>query len=136
MDIRAELFARHHGLVRTSELLAIGDHSEMIRWRGTYRAAIRVRRGWWALPSTPVTLIRAWEAGGRLACISALAFHGEILDVESVLHIEIPEGSRRRAAAGVVVHWARNQRNGDRRAVSVEVVRRQANRCRAANGSL
>ena len=136
MDRRRELFARHHGLVRTRELLAIGDDDEIIRWIHNYRAIIRVRRGWWALPGTPDVLMKAWGAGGRLACISALAFHGQILDHGEPLHIEFAASSKGARTAGHVVHWRSEQIDGDRRAVSVETARRQASRCRVANGSL
>lgn len=136
MDFRKELFARHHGLVRTRELLAIGEDTEMIRWMRNYRTIVSVRQGWWALPGTPAVLLRAWGAGGRLACVSALAFHGEILDVSAALHIEIAGAGHAVHANGAVVHWSRDQGNGDRRAVSVEVAWMQANRCAVANGSL
>ena len=107
VNIHAALFARHHGLVRTRELLAAGTDTEMIRWTRNYRAIVRVRQGWWALPGT-----------------------------DARLHIEVPEHSSYQRAEGVVVHWASDQRNGDRRAVSVEVARQQASRCRVANGTL
>ena len=136
MNIYAALFAKHHGLVKTAELLAAGTDTEMIRWFRNYRTIVHVRQGWWALPATDERLMAAWREGGRLACVSALVFHGEILDLGHPLHIEVAEHSSRRRSAGVVVHWSRNQRNGDRRAVSVDVAIRQASRCLAANGSL
>ena len=130
MDIRLNLFAKHHGLVRTRELLAIGEDDELIRMGRNYGAMIHVRQGWWALPGTPDVLLRAWRAGGRLACVSALAFHGVSLDLNDELHIDVPAGSAGAFHAGVHVHWSQRQDNGDRRAVSVEVARRQARRCR------
>jgi hypothetical protein len=136
MNIHARLFATHNGLVRTRELLEAGTDTEMIRWTRNYRKIVHVRHGWWALPSTDERLMRAWRSGGRLACVSALAFHGQIVDLGEPLHIEVPEHSSRPRSPGVVVHWASDQRNGDRRAVSVEVAERQASRCRAANGTL
>ena len=130
MDTRSQLFATHNGLVRTSELLGIGMDTEMIRWARNYRTIIHVRQGWWALPGTDETLLRAWRAGGRLACVSALAFHGGSLDLGERLHVEVPEHSSRATTPGVVVHWSRDQANGDRRAVSVEVAWRQTVTCR------
>ena len=131
MDIRAELFAKHNGLVKTRELLAIGVDDELIRMARNYRRLIHVRRGWWALPSTPPVLLRAWAAAGRLACVSALAFHGIVLDVSDELHIEVPAVSKGARQPGLRVHWSRRQDNGDRRAVSVEIAMRQAARCGA-----
>jgi hypothetical protein len=130
MDARSELFARHHGLVRTRELLAIGMDTEMIRWSRNYRKLIHVRQGWWALPGTNEVLLRAWRAGGRLACVSALTFHGRTLDLSEPLHIEVPEHSSRPRTPGTCVHWSRDQANGDRRAVSVEVAWAQTVACR------
>ena len=107
MNFRQKTFDRYHGLVRTSELLASGDDTETIRWASGYRSIIRVRQGWWILPGTP-----------------------------EPLHVEVPVAGHGAREPGVVVHWSRDQRNGDRRAVSVEVARRQASRCRVANGTL
>ena len=131
MDRRAELFAQHHGLVRTRELRALGDDDEWIRMGRNYGRWIHIRQGWWALAGTPEVLLRAWRAGGRLACVSALAFHGIVLDVSDELHIEVPAVSKGARQPGLRVHWSRRQDNGDRRAVSVEIAMRQAARCGA-----
>lgn len=131
MDVRSALFARHHGLVRTSELLAIGHDHETIRIYRNSGMLVHVRQGWWALPATPDNLLHAWRAGGRLACVSALAFHGLILDLGHPLHVEFAHSSKGARVAGVVPHWSRRTRSGDRRAVSVEVALRQASRCAA-----
>ena len=136
MDVRAQLFAVHQGLVRTSELIAIGENDELIRIANNYGAIIRVRHGWYALPGTSATLLRAWKARGRLACVSALAFHGVILDGGDPLHIDVAADSKGARSPDLVVHWSRDQSNGDRRAVSVEVATRQASRCRFAAGTL
>lgn len=136
MDARSALLDRHHGLVRTVELLEIGTDTEILRWLDGYGALVHVRQGWWARPGSPDRLLRAWRAGGRLACVSALAFHGYQLELGEPLHIELPASSRGPREPGVIAHWSRDQRNGDRRAVSIEVALRQASRCRAANGTL
>lgn len=130
MDTRTALFARHHGLARTRELVAIGIDGEWIRIARNYGALIHVRQGWWALPGTPEVLLRAWRTGGRLACVSALAFHEVVLDVGDQLHIEVAAASKGARQPGTCVHWSTSQSNGDRRAVSVEVAWRQATRCR------
>ena len=136
MNLRAELFAKHLGLVRTRELLAIGENDELIRIARNYGRIVHVRQGWWTLPGTPLVLMRAWRAGGRLGCVSALAFHGVIPDLGDPLHIEVAAASKGARTPGVVVHWSSDRRDGDRRAVSVEVAMRQANRCRVAAGTL
>ncbi len=129
MDLRAKLFAKHHGLVRTRELLAIGYEDETIRISRNYGALISVRQGWWALPGTPEVLMQAWRAGGRLACVSALAYHGVALELGDQLHVEVAAASKGALRSGVHVHWSSSQCNGDRRAVSVEVALKQARRC-------
>jgi len=130
MDLRQSLFERHGGLVRTSELLAIGIEPEWIRIGRNYGRLIQVRKGWWALPGTSETALRAWRAGGRLACVSALEYHGVTLEAGGPLHVEVGAASKGARSPGVVVHWSRDQRNGDRRAVSVEVAWRQTVTCR------
>ena len=132
MDMRTKLFETHHGLVRTRELLAIGYEDETIRISRNYGVLIHVRQGWWALPGTPEGLLRAWRAGGRLACVSALAFHGVALELGDELHIEVAAASKGALQPDMHVHWSTSQRNGDRRAVSVDVAERQASQCRAA----
>jgi hypothetical protein len=136
VDIRANLFARHNGLMRTRELLAIGENDELIRIARNYGRILHVRQGWWTLPGTPNVLVRAWRAGGRLGCVSALAFHGVTPDLGDPIHIEVAAASKGARTPGVVVHWSSDQSDGDRRAVSVEVAVRQANRCRVAAGNL
>ena len=130
MDIRQKLFDRYGGLVRTSELLAIGMEPEWIRIARNYGTLIQVRKGWWALPGTPPLVLAAWRAGGRLACVSALEYHGQILETGENLHVEVGAASKGARAEGVCVHWSRDQANGDRRAVSVEVAWRQTVTCR------
>jgi hypothetical protein len=135
VDVRANLFARHNGLVRTRELIAIGENDELIRIARNYGRILHVRQGWWALPGTPEVLVRAWRAGGRLACVSALAFHGVLPDLGDPLHVEVGAASKGARTPDVVVHWSTDQSDDDRRAVSVEVAVRQARRCRAAAGT-
>lgn len=130
MHMWASFFAKHHGLVRTRELVGVGVDEEWIRIARNYGKLIHVRQGWWALPGTPEMLLRAWRAGGRLACVSALAFHGVSLELGDHLHIEVSAASKGALRSGVCVHWSSSQSNGDRRAVSVEVALRQASRCR------
>lgn len=136
MESRARLFERHGGLVRTGELLAAGDDPEWIRMARNYGTLVQVRKGWWALPGTPAEVMAAWRAGGRLACVSALAFHGATIDLRDNLHIEVAARSKGARRPGVVVHWSSDQTSGDRGAVSIEVAARQAKQCRAAAGTL
>ena len=119
----------HEGLASRRELLVNGVDPGWIDVAAWYqRHLIRVRKGWYARTTERRDVLSAWRIGGRLTCVSALAFHSE-LDPGPVLHVEVPANAarlrdprdrRRRlgADAAVVVHWTRHPGPGDRRAVS------------------
>lgn len=104
-----------------------------------YELVLRVRKGLWAAPDIPPLVVAAQRAGGRLACVSALAYHGIIDDAESGLHICAPPGvigwhpSRRGDRA--VRHWSRSPLDGDAFAVSADLAWAQFGLCRAVASS-
>lgn len=119
------------GIASRRQLLAWGVDPgwiDVAAWYG--RSVIRVRNGWFARPSENREVLRAWRVGGRLTCVSALAFH-DGAEAGPVLHVEVPGWStqlrdpddhrkRLRPDTAVVVHWARHRGPGTRRAVSPE----------------
>jgi hypothetical protein len=119
------------GIATRRELIAAGWAKEYIDMAVYYRTMIIPRRGWYALPGTPEVVIRAIRVGGRLACVSALAYHrGE--EVESPLHLVVPKSASRLRTGGepgLVLHWSRRHLEGDRVAVSESVADRQARNC-------
>lgn len=94
----------------------------------------RIRRGWYASHNAHADAVRARQAGGRLACVSALEYHG-VGPPSELIHIDVPRSSASPVQDGqIVVHWSRRRLAGDEIAVSVAEARRQAARCRHADG--
>lgn len=118
------------GLLRTSELYALGYWQSLVQWSKWWGTIIHVCKGWWATKETPPAVIAARRAGGRLACVSAMAHHGEG-EGDDLLHVALERSSKHPHDPGVVPHWSRRQLPGNRQAVSLEVAREQAKRCRA-----
>lgn len=116
------------GLARTSELYRRGCWQSQLQWEMWWGHIIHVSRGWWAARDTPELAVAARAAGGRLACVSALALHGEAPRSE-LLHVAFERTSKGPRHAGVVAHWSRKTLPGTRLAVSVETARRQAALC-------
>jgi hypothetical protein len=131
MRLLLDSIERRGGCAYRWELRAGGASIDMIDVAAYYgHQVIRVRKGLYAAVGEDPEVLRAWRVGGRLTCVSALAFHGDE-SPPPVLHIEVPANSprlrdpdRRRRPLGpdaaVVVHWARYPGPGDRRAVTVE----------------
>jgi hypothetical protein len=132
--------AQFGGIAHTAELYRLGASQSSLFFSVGYGTIIRVRNGLYCHPALPVEVIRALRVGGRLACVSALAHHG-VGESPHELHVDLDANTPRlrdpdsgevvRAAPGVVAHWSRRPRAGDRSAVSVDEARRQAARCRA-----
>lgn len=124
-----------------AELLRRDHWRELIEIALRYRSLQRVRKGWYANPHESPEVVRAWRVGGRLACLSAVAYHrGEA--PPAVLHVEVPGNTSRlrsperrgkplAADERVIVHWARAASPGNRRAVDLSAASRQADRCAA-----
>jgi hypothetical protein len=136
---------RHGGLARMAEFLAARIDPEHVRISCNYGNLLMIRKGWYCHPRVRPDVIAAVRVGGRLACVSALAYHD---DDESPprLHVALPPGSARprrpdnhrtrlMSDDGVVVHWSSVPLSGDRAAVSRETARRQAYTCRAVTAT-
>lgn len=119
---------RFGGLAQTAELYSVGCWQSQLQWCMWYRQIIHVRRGWWAALDTPQLAIRARQAGGRLACVSALQLYGEG-EPDGLLHVAYERSGKRSRDPLVVAHWSRRTLPGTRLAVSLEVAREQAARC-------
>jgi hypothetical protein len=139
----------HYGVAKRSELIGWGISEGLLDVViGSGRHLVRIREGLYARPGERADAVMAWRAGGKLTCVSALAYH---LGVEgpTQMHIEVPANTARlhdpsdprrlipanRASAsevGLVVHWTRQPSGGDRRAVEFERARLLASRCYAA----
>ena len=129
MDLLLATIDNHQGLASRQELMVNGVNPgwiDVAAWYGWH--VMRVRKGWYARPSEPREVLRAWRVGGRLTCVSAAAFHdgaapGPVLHIEvakAAVRLRDPDDHRRRLGtdAAVVIHWTRHPGPGDRRAVS------------------
>lgn len=125
---------RRGGIASTRELTRDRIDREFLLLAGQYGRILRVRKGWWAHPDLPAHLLEAHRAGGRLACVSALAHHGVIAPIDGRVHVSAPEGVRKwrpgRRRADVVRHWSRHPCPGDRMAVTVDAALAQFALCR------
>jgi hypothetical protein len=122
------------GFGTRNELLAVGCNEWLIDLGLYYGKILRVRVGQYALLDTPAPIIRALAVGGRLACVSAVAYLAG-RPVEGPLHIVVAYGKSRlgpRAPGEVVVHWTRRALDGNRLTVSAEVAAQQARHCTRA----
>lgn len=134
MQMVIDALRRFDGLATTAELRARGIERGMIDIAYMYGRVWRVRKGLWALPDIPRAVLAAQRAKGRLACVSALVFHGVIEDGGFKLHLSarigqvswhpVPERPE------IVRHWSRTPLDGDRFAVSAEVAWAQFALCR------
>lgn len=128
---------RWGGIATTAELRASGVERSILDVLVMYGRVIRVRKGLWAKPHLPPDVLAAQRLGGRLACVSALAYHGVIEPVPGPLHVSAPEGVtkwRGRSARAAIRHWSRRVHTGDRFAVSAEAAWAQFALCREVAG--
>ena len=125
------VIAKHGGVATTAQLVAAGLHAEVVRMWARDRS-IRIRRGLWAAQGAPAEAILALKFGGRLGCVSAVAYWGGGPQ-HPELHVCLPGNSRgfRGASGDAVVHWSRRDLDGDCFAVSLETAHRQMARCSA-----
>jgi hypothetical protein len=121
------------GFAHRHELVGMGCWPAMIDLSLYYRKILRVRQGQYASVGTPPAVLRALRVGGRLACVSALAYY-ERGRAGDPLHVLVRRGASRlgiRAGEAVVVHWTRREVEGTRLVVSERAARAQAAWCRA-----
>jgi hypothetical protein len=125
---------RRGGIAATRELRAEGVDRDMLDIAVQYGRVMRVRKGWWARPEMPRLPLLAHRAGGRLACVSALEYHGIIEPVPGRVHISAPAGVSRwrpgQPRSDAIRHWSRRVQPGDRMAVTVDVAWEQFALCR------
>jgi hypothetical protein len=116
------------GLASMRELMAFGYRSDFVRVLADYGRIVKVRKGWYALRGTEALVLQAWQAGGRLACVSALAFY-DLCRAPSGLHVAVKANASRLRTNGAVIHWSRRDLGGDGRIVSLGAAVRQASGC-------
>ena len=82
------------GVARFSQLLDTGLTRQHVDELVSVGRLVRVRRGWYALPSAHPDAVRAVAAGGALTCVSALGRHGVWVPPTSDLHLRTSEHHR------------------------------------------
>jgi very-short-patch-repair endonuclease len=93
------------GLISTRGLLAAGASRSKISGALRSGSLLRVRRGWYADPATAPDVLTAARVGGRLSCVSALAWHGAWTLQSSAPHVRVASGVDVVRIAGVQLHW-------------------------------
>ncbi len=123
------------GVITTRELARIGYGKDVLVRALSVKTLVRARRGWYVPKGTPDDVLEAVRAGGRLACVSALAHHGFFATRQPALHIEVPANASRlrRSDRDLVVHWVARPSAGDRRSVSIAAALGQATQCRGGS---
>jgi hypothetical protein len=138
LDRILDAIDRAGGLATTRELADQRIDMDFFYIAVYYDRVLRVRKGLWARPGLDPVILEAQRAGGRLACVSALAFHGVIASIDGPVHISAPAGVRKwrpgRRRADAIRHWSRRVLAGDRFAVTVDEAWRQLELCRAVGG--
>lgn len=127
------------GIASRRELVDAGCWEMALDFMILYRRIVRVRKGWFALPTTPTVSLAAWRVGGTLACVSALQFHELGAEaVERPLHVLVAGAAsrlRNTETPPSIVHWTRRPIRGSRLAVGEELARTQARSCRQLEGT-
>ena len=110
------VIAQGGGLAPTHRLLAGGFTGFQLAAAVKAGRIVRVRHGWYALPSENADRLRAWRVGGRLTCSSGARDLGIWTTESTRLHVAVPPNSarlrspddpRRRRVEGdeLRVHW-------------------------------
>jgi predicted transcriptional regulator of viral defense system len=116
------------GVASLRELVRAGVPRDWVLMFAEYGLIERVREGWYALHGNPPDLVEAWRIGGRLGCVSALAFYGFAAAPRQV-HVAVPANASRLRHGDAIIHWSRTNLGGDRQAVGIGAAVRQASRC-------
>jgi very-short-patch-repair endonuclease len=104
-------------IASVGQLEAAGFSGQFVRAVRRRGGIVRVRRGWYALPTASPAIVAAARVGGTLACVSACGFLGTWMPPNAGLHVAVPEGSRhlkdpvngspvRGDGDGLTVHWS------------------------------
>ena len=113
------------GVAPTHRLLAAGARRGQLTRLVRSGAIVRIRQGWYSLPSLPETLVHGIRVGGVTDCVSAALVHGLAVVATPKLHVSVPTHAtqlrsprdarvrlRGADAAELVVHWSRTSRRG------------------------
>jgi very-short-patch-repair endonuclease len=105
------------GVASVGQLKRLGFGGPYVRAARRNGAVVRVRRGWYALPSVNPLVVAAATVGGSLTCVSGCQFYGAWLPPDAGLHVAVPKRSRHLkhplnglpvvgTAPGLTIHWS------------------------------
>lgn len=130
MNLTDAVIRRGH-LAATHELLRAGYPARRLTHAVRSGELIRVRQGWYCVPTVPDRLQEAVRVGGRLSCISGCEHHGLWVRRVQKLHVDVnPRSARLRSRTDksvrlsemnrpdAVVHWRDTTAEGTRFALS------------------
>ncbi|WP_374007316.1 type IV toxin-antitoxin system AbiEi family antitoxin domain-containing protein [Leifsonia sp. LS-T14] len=121
--------SRLGGIVSAHQLRATGASSADLAAAVRSGALMRLRKGFYALPSAPRTAIAAVLAKGRLSCVSAARSYGLWAGDDRRLHLQYAPNARAGPHDGHVRHWSRVERHAELWRVSVGDCLRSVARC-------
>ena len=132
------------GVAATHELYSRGWTKRSLAIAVADGAIIRVRQGWYVLPSTPEIQREGVRVGGRLGCISGARLLGLSVRVSGYVHVAVvPHTARLRSnsdkqvrlarlkSLGVVVHWNDTNTAGTRFVLGVRECLKQMSLCQS-----
>lgn len=107
-----------HGIATVHQLRRRGHTKQTLRLAVGTGMLVRVRRGWYAEPDAPDSIVRAVRVGGRLSCISAAEWYGWATPSIPRPHVALPRNAARlrdaddrsrrppaRDRVDAVLHW-------------------------------
>jgi len=95
MDAVSALAAIGEPVATRSQLLAAGSTPRALTVAVRNRQLVRVREGYYALPSADPMLLQAVRIGGRLGCVSALDAHGVWVAPHAFAHVALAPNAAR-----------------------------------------
>ena len=132
------------GLAATHELYSRGWTRRSLAIAVADGVIIRVRQGWYTLPSTPEIQREGVRVGGRLGCISGARLLGLSVRASGHVHVAVvPHTARLRSnsdkqvrlarlkSPGVVVHWNDTNTAGTRFILGVRECLKQMSLCQS-----
>lgn len=117
------------GILSTHQLRAAGASSEELAGAVRTGSLMRLRKGFYALPSAPPAAVAAVVARGRLSCVSAARSYGLWAGDDRRLHLHHAPNARAGPRQGHVCHWSPVERHVELWRVSVADCLRSVARC-------
>lgn len=94
------------GAVRSASLSAAGHSPHHVALAVARGVAVRVRRGWVAVPDADPLILAAARSGAVLTCITQARRHGLWVLAEERVHLGAPSRAGGVRSGGAHVHWA------------------------------